>query len=122
MMVHGPVPVIEPNEAAAQLGDGPTPTLTNPGFEALADCGAVQPAGITTIACEPTRKSLPLGAANTNVKLFPVLPGVTLVGETVMVPSPSLALAAAVYGPTNGPPLPTGSAPAGSTGSVPLSL
>src|SRR2546427_6591941 len=49
---------------------------------------------------------------NVNWKLLPVLPSITVVGETVSVPLPS-PVVAVLYGPTNGPPLPTGVAPAG---------
>src|SRR2546426_4695599 len=39
-------------------------------------------------------------------------PSIAVVGETVSVPLPS-PVVAALYGPTNGPPLPIGAAPAG---------
>src|SRR2546425_8005486 len=54
---------------------------------------------------------------NVNWKLLPVLPSITVVGETVSVPLPS-PVVAVLYGPTNGPPLPTGVAPAGWIASV----
>ena len=54
---------------------------------------------------------------NVNWKLLPVLPVIALVGDTVSVPLPS-PVVAALYGPTNGPPLPTGLAPAGWIASV----
>src|SRR5438128_8631625 len=49
---------------------------------------------------------------NVNWKLLPVLPATAVVGETVNVPLPS-PVAAALYGPTNGPPVTIGAAPAG---------
>src|SRR5881396_3754175 len=49
---------------------------------------------------------------NVNWKLLPVLPSIAVVGETVSVPLPS-PVVAALYGPTNGPPLAIGAAPAG---------
>ena len=54
---------------------------------------------------------------NVNWKLLPVLPATAVVGETVSVPLPS-PVVAVLYGPTNGPPLPTGVAPAGWIASV----
>jgi hypothetical protein len=52
-------------------------------------------------------------------------PGTKFVNETVPPPVPAKVmsnfLAAATYGPTSGPPLPSGAAPAGWTGSTPAS-
>ena len=76
-MVHGPVPltVVEATVAA------PTAVaLTLP-------VGFVQPAGTTTSAYELALK-LAVSLRKLKVKLFPVLLGVVLPGETDMVPSP----------------------------------
>src|ERR1041385_6460986 len=54
---------------------------------------------------------------NVNWKLLPVVPAIAVVGETVSVPLPS-PVVAALYGPTNGPPLPKGAVPAGWIASV----
>src|SRR2546426_2111508 len=85
-MVHGPVPVMVPRVAAEQAGAGPVVTTT------LLEVGAVHPAGTRIVAWEPGGlKSLPLGAAKVNVRVLPMVPAMTLVGLTVIVPSPSMA-------------------------------
>jgi hypothetical protein len=71
----------------------PAVTDTKPGLPEVVDCGTVQPAGTCSVTCEPELKSLPDGAVNVYVKLLPVLPAVALVGLTVIVPSPSVAIA-----------------------------
>ena len=96
-------------------------TVTNPGLPDVMLWGAVQPAGISMETWELALKSLPFGVANVKVKLLPVLPAPTLVGETVIVPSPSLATPEMTYGPTIGPPLPRGAAPAGWIAAEPVS-
>src|ERR1051325_5645195 len=82
-MVQGPVPVTVtvptvavPIAVALTLPD-PLPVVV----------GAVQPAGTTMAAADPAVKAFgPL--RKLKVKLLPLLPRGTLVGETVMVPSP----------------------------------
>jgi hypothetical protein len=66
-------------------------TTTYPGLEMLVVWGPVQPAGTRIVAREPDMKDLLFGAWKVKVKVFPVLPAVTLVGLTIMVPSPLLA-------------------------------
>jgi hypothetical protein len=53
----------------------------------LAVVGAVHPDGIVIVACEPARYEL-AGAVKVKVKLLLVVPPVTVVGFTTMVPSP----------------------------------
>src|SRR4029079_14268644 len=61
--------------------------LTKPAALASVVCGAVQPAGTTTVAIDPEVNAFaPL--RKLKVKVLPVLLGCTLLGETVMVPSP----------------------------------
>ena len=81
-MVQGPEPVIVPRVAALQV-----PAET----ETLLVVGVVQPFGTRIVAWEPELKSLPFGAVNVNVNVFPVLLGATAIGLTVMVPSPLAA-------------------------------
>src|SRR2546422_10670067 len=80
------------------------------------DCGADQPPEGTVIDTCPS----PLSpcAVNVNVSVLPGLAATMVVGD---VATDMLNPAAALYGPTNGPPLPTGGAPAGWTKSVPVS-
>src|SRR5437867_11943740 len=65
----------------------------------------------------PELKKVVEPMVNVNWKLLPVLPSNAVVGDTVIVPLPS-PVVAVLYGPTNGPPLPIGAAPAGWTASV----
>jgi hypothetical protein len=87
--VQGPVPVIVPSVTF------PVPhvlvaTVT------LELVGAVHPAGTEIVACEPALKSLAFWAVKVKVKLFPVLPAGAVIGLTVIVPCPSLALVLSV--------------------------
>src|SRR2546426_300635 len=74
---------------------------------------------LTTTVCEPVGPVVvvPLHPI-VQVTVAPEMP--TLVVASVTVPV-TLWLPAATYGPTNGPPPPTGGAPAGWTKSVPVS-
>src|SRR6478672_8915513 len=84
-MVQGPLPVIEIEPVIDAV---PTvAALTKPGAVESEVCGAVQPAGTTTVASDPAVNAfVPLRKLKVNV--LPVLLGCTLVGDTVMVPSP----------------------------------
>ena len=98
-----PQPLLPPVAAA----------VTWPGPAAV--WGGVQPVGIVSRTCEVIPKSLT--AVNVNVSVL-VLLAFTVVELTDIVPSPEVAVAPALYGPTNGPPLPTGAVPAGWIASV----
>src|SRR4051812_25642704 len=88
--VHGPLPVIEVSAAEAQAGAGPVATAM---FDTV---GGVQPAGTTSVVCEPALKSLPLGPENVNVNVTPVAGTISVAGDTVIVPSPLEAEPASV--------------------------
>ena len=77
----------------------------------------VQPPLGSAMVIVPELEKFVEPAVNVNVKLLPVLPAPAVVGETDSVPLPS-PVAATLYGPTNGPPSPTGAAPAGWIASV----
>ena len=87
MIVQGPVPVtvIVPTVFPAATGVGAA--LTKPAAVESEVCGAVQPAGTTTVAIDPEVKAF-VPFRKLKVKVLPVLLGCTLVGETVIVPSP----------------------------------
>jgi hypothetical protein len=53
--------------------------------------GAVHPAGTVTTTFEPTAKAVALVFVKVNVKILLFVPSDTLVGETVIVPSPLTA-------------------------------
>lgn len=93
VMVQGPVPVIPATEAAEQFGD-PAAMLTYPAPVGEVACGSVQPAGTTTVVCEPALNGFPVGVVNVNERALLALPAVTEVGATVIVPSPSTAAVA----------------------------
>ena len=61
----------------------------------LVEVGAVHPLGTVIVASEPDAKRL-LGAVKLNVRVSPVLPAPTLVGETVIVPDPLAAVGARI--------------------------
>src|SRR5436190_2010365 len=88
-MVHGPDPETEGAPTVVQL---PLVTLTKPAEDELDVCGAVQPNGTWIVIWDPALKG-PVTALKVNVKLFPVDPAHAVLGETVIVPSPSFALA-----------------------------
>jgi hypothetical protein len=101
-MVHGPVPPMVATEDEVQPA-----TVVNPGVPDVV-LGAVQPAGTTNVRYEPLAKeqllAVQLGpppwlAVKVNARTFPVDPPEVEVGETIIVPSPLLALAEA--GSTN---------------------
>ena len=71
------------------LGDGMvrlSPVQVDPPSAVFAVVGAVHPDGTVIVACEPKANS-PL-AVKVKVKLLPVVPPVTLLGFTIIVPSP----------------------------------
>src|SRR6185312_7233200 len=84
-MVQGPLPVIV---IAPTCALPTSAALTKPGEVEDEACGAVQPAGTTTVAADPDGKLLPPTLRKLKVKLLPVVLGTTLVGDTVIVPRP----------------------------------
>src|ERR687887_1404362 len=86
-IVHGPDPVATLAMVALVQALPPAAVaLTKPGEPDAVFCGCVQPAGTSTDTCEPVPK-FPTDL-KLNVRVFPVLPPVTLVGLTVIWPSP----------------------------------
>src|SRR5436190_8083708 len=106
LIVQGPVPVMLESEAEVQLA-GVGATVVMP-------VGFVQFAGTTSVAEVPAE---PLEPVNFHVNVLLELPAVTLVDNGVTLK----LLVAARYGPTNGPPPPTGGEPAGCRKSVAVS-
>lgn len=79
--------IVEPT--IVQLGfREQVPSLTKT-FESIT--GAGHPAGMVNMTEDPVSKSRPPVGENVKVRVFPVLPYATLVGLTVIAPSPSTA-------------------------------
>ena len=87
--VQGPEPVIELiTGAVVQLLFA---TEIYPGPLATLFWGGVHPAGISIVNCDPELNVLV--AVKVKVRILPVLPAARLLGETVILPLPSAAVA-----------------------------
>jgi len=81
---------IEPRLAVLHV---PFVTVTYPGVPDVVDWGGVHPPGTVRVTMEPApfrSPALPLSVVKVKASVLPVLPAVTLVGETVIVPEPSV--------------------------------
>src|SRR5439155_20475598 len=113
-LLHPPPPVVIVMSEAAVLKLGLPPHVslaieTAPAPEVLNE---LQPPLGSAMVIVPELGKFVAPIVNVNWKLLPVLPANAVVGETASVPVPS-PVAAVLYGPTNGPPLPNGAVPAG---------
>jgi len=87
-MVQGPVPVTLAGPVTPLQEDEPKVVF-------VPATGAVQPAGTRTVTSEELLKSFAVLLVKVNVNERPDWPAVTVVGDTVIVPSPLLVLEAA---------------------------